>query len=230
MRSLVIASRDDGFQRCFIDRMGNGGGRNGLLAANVDAGVAAAVAELDRGFGAAAMDFADQPRQARNESVVIDTELAAAMAAGLFRRGHLDRDHARAAAHPCHVIGDGLVGDVTFFVRAARRHRRHDDPVRDLGRPDARGGEQDVQSTPASFAAVEVDGWRRASRSRARGVTRNVPPRSADILHLAVADEAHLFDEAARAPCLPLRRSRRPRRGCASIAARSRRRLGMHRS
>ena len=48
--------------------MGNGGGRDGLLAANVDAGVAAAVAELDRGFGAAAMDFADQPRQARKES------------------------------------------------------------------------------------------------------------------------------------------------------------------
>ena len=86
----------------------------------------------------------DQPRQARNESVVVDAELAAAMPSGLFRRRHLDGDEADAAAHARHVVGDGLVGDVAFLVRAARRHRRHDDPVRDLDRPDARGGEQDV--------------------------------------------------------------------------------------
>ena len=111
------------------------GRRDRRLAADVDAGVAAAMAELDRGLGAAAVDFADQPREPGQEAVVIDAELAAAMAAGLFRRRHLDRDQADAAAHPRHVIGDGLVGDVALLVGAARGHRRHHDPVRDLAGP-----------------------------------------------------------------------------------------------
>ncbi len=46
--------------------------------------MAAAMAELDRGLGAAAMDVGDQPRQAGNEAVVVDADLVAAMPAGIF--------------------------------------------------------------------------------------------------------------------------------------------------
>ena len=136
--------RNDGLERRFINRMRNGRRRDRRFAADVDAGMAAAVAELDRGLGAAAVDFRDQPRQAGNEAVVIDADLVAAMPAGLFRRRHFHRDQPGAAAHPRHVIGDAVVGDKTLGVRRARRHRRHDDAVFDFDRPDARRGEKDV--------------------------------------------------------------------------------------
>ena len=130
--------------------------RDRRLAADVDAGVAAAVAELDRGLGAAAVDFADQAGKPRQEAVVVDAELAAAMPAGLLGRGHLDRDQAGAAAHPRHVIGDGGVGDCAIVVGGARRHRRHDDPVRDFRRSDARRREQDVHGVAASRTRCSV--------------------------------------------------------------------------
>jgi hypothetical protein len=73
--------RHDGLERRLVDRMRNGRRRNGRLAANVDAGVAAAVTELNRGLGAAAMNFADQARQPRNKPIVIDADFVAAVAA-----------------------------------------------------------------------------------------------------------------------------------------------------
>jgi hypothetical protein len=54
--------------------------------------VAAAVAELDRGLGAAAMDRFRKPRERRQKTVVINAELTAAMAPGALRRRHLRRD------------------------------------------------------------------------------------------------------------------------------------------
>ena len=71
--------RDDGLERGLVDRMRNGRRRDRRLAANIDTRMAAAVAELDRRLGAAAMDLADQPRQARNETIVVDADLVAAM-------------------------------------------------------------------------------------------------------------------------------------------------------
>ena len=155
--------RDDGLERGLVDRMRDGRRRDRRLAANVDAGVAAAVAELDRGLGAAAVDLADQPRQARNETVIVDADLVPAMPPALFRRCHLDGDQAGAAAHPRHVIGDLVVGDKTLRVRRARGHRRHDDAVFDFDRPDAGRGEEDVGHT---FSVIVREGGR-SSRHRA---------------------------------------------------------------
>jgi hypothetical protein len=67
--------------------------------------------------------------QAGQKAIVIEPNLAAAMAADLFRRCHLDGDEADPALRPRQIIGDGIVGDVTLLVRRARRHRRHDDAV-----------------------------------------------------------------------------------------------------
>ncbi len=136
--------RHDGLERGLVDRMRNGRRRNRRLAANVDARMAAAVAELDRGLGAAAVDFADQARQAGKKPIVVNADFVAAMAAAFFRRRHLDGDEAGAAAHPRHVVGDRVVGDETLRVRRARGHRRHHDAVFDFDRPDARGREEDV--------------------------------------------------------------------------------------
>jgi hypothetical protein len=47
--------------------------------------MAAAVAELNRRLGAAAVNLADEARQARNETVVVDADLVAAMPTALFR-------------------------------------------------------------------------------------------------------------------------------------------------
>src|SRR3954463_9378236 len=74
--------RDDGLVGDLEHRMRDGGGRQRSLAADVLARVPAAMAELDRGFCAAAVDLVDQAGEAGEESVVIDAELAAAMAAG----------------------------------------------------------------------------------------------------------------------------------------------------
>ena len=106
MRALLISSRHDGLERGLVDRMRNCRGRDRRLAADVDAGMPAAVAELDRGLGAAAMNLVDQSREPGQEAVVVDADLAAAVAAGLLRRRHLDGDEADAAARPRQVVGD----------------------------------------------------------------------------------------------------------------------------
>ena len=165
--------RHDGLERRLVDRMRDRRRRNRRLAANVDAGVATAVAELDRHLRSGAVNFIDEARQPRQKAVVVDADLAPAMAPGLFRRCHLDGDEADAAARPRQIIGDAVVGDVALRVRRARRHRRHDDAVGDFDRTDARRGEQDVHgilsgygggewsgvtSQHGNFAAVEIDG------------------------------------------------------------------------
>ena len=111
---------NDGLVGHLVDRMRDGGRRDRRLAADVEAGVAAAVAKLDRALAAAAMDFANEPRQARQELVVVDAELAQPMPSGALRRGHLDGDEADAAAHPRHVVVDGVVGDVAVLVGEPR--------------------------------------------------------------------------------------------------------------
>src|SRR5262245_36132900 len=96
------------------------------------------------------MDFPDQPREPGQEAVVVDAHLAAAMAPGLFRRGHLDRDEADPAARPRQVVGQRIVSDVALLVSGPRRHRRHDDAIADLDRADARRGEEDVHAVSRS--------------------------------------------------------------------------------
>ena len=135
-------------------RMRNGGRRDRSLAADILAGMAAAVAELNRGHGAAGVNLADQAIEARQEAVVIDAELAPTMSAGLFGRRHLDRDEAGAAPRARHVIGDGVVGDEAGFVRQARRHRRHDDAILDRDRADPGRREQNIQRLTAEPVRV----------------------------------------------------------------------------
>ena len=225
-------------------------GRDRRLAADVVAGVAAAVAELDRGLGAAAVDLADQPREPGQEAVVIDADFAPAMAAALFRRRHLDGDQADAAAHPRHVVGDGVVGDEALRIRRARGHRRHDDAVRDLDRDRCARREQDIHgdargsSSPAKRGRIRVGGHgsplqRRIDRPHSQ--YRNLAAVEIDggAVQPGGARRHHEGDESAtsstlpkrvmpvsrqsaRAPCPPARRCARPRHGYAATAARSR--------
>jgi hypothetical protein len=150
-----------------VDRMRNCRGRNRRLAANIDAGVATGMTQLDRGLGASGVDGIDEAPQTRNEAVVIDSDFATAMPPRFFRRGHLHGDQAGAAAHPRHVVGDAVIGNEAVVVRRARGHRRHDDAVFNLDRSDACGGEKDVHP----FA---VPGNRRLLKGGA--VPDSVPP------------------------------------------------------
>ena len=77
--------RHDGLVGDLVDRMRNRGRRHRRLAADVAPRMPAAMAELDRRLGAAAMDRIDEAREAGQEAVVIDAELAPAVAAGAFR-------------------------------------------------------------------------------------------------------------------------------------------------
>jgi hypothetical protein len=72
--------------------MRNGRRRDRRLAADIGAGVAAGVTELDRGLGAAAMDGIGQPAQTGNEAVVVNSDFAAPMPSDFFRRCHLHRN------------------------------------------------------------------------------------------------------------------------------------------
>src|SRR5919201_1273301 len=118
--------------------------RNRRLAADVAARVSATMAELNGCLRSGAMDFIDQARQARQKAIIVNPDLAAAMAAGLLGRGHLDGNEADPAACPRQIISEGILGDVTLLVGRARRHRRHHDAVGDFDRADLRRGEQDV--------------------------------------------------------------------------------------
>ena len=150
-------------------RMRNGGGRNRRLAADVDACMAAAMAELDRGLGAAAVDVFDEAGETRQEPIIVDAELAHAMAAGAFRRCHLHGDESGAAAHARHVIGDRVVGNVTLCIGQPRGHRRHDDAVAHFHVSDPRRCQEDVHGrlTPPSLLRRPCRSWRRAASGRA---------------------------------------------------------------
>ena len=78
--------------------MRDGRRRDRRLAADVLARVPARVTELDRRFRAALVQGVGQPRQSRNEAVVVDAELVKAMPADLLGRRHLDGDEPVAAA------------------------------------------------------------------------------------------------------------------------------------
>ena len=121
--------RHDGFERRLVDRMRDCRRRDRRLPANVEPGMSAAVAELNRRLRSGAMNFIDQACEATQKTIVVKPNFSAAMAADLFRRCHLDGDEADPALRPRQIIGDGIVGDVTLLVRRARRHRRHDDAV-----------------------------------------------------------------------------------------------------
>ena len=94
-------------------------------------------------------------RKPWQESVVKDAELAMPMPPGALRRCHLDSDQPDAAAHPRHVIGDAVVGNMALLVRQPRGHRRHDDAVLDLDGADARRREQDGHAKRYQFAVPE---------------------------------------------------------------------------
>ena len=68
------------------------------------------------------------------------------MAASLFCSGHLNSDQPHAAACARRVISDRVVGDGAIIVRRARRHRRHDDAVLDLDRPNPRRRQKNVHN------------------------------------------------------------------------------------
>ena len=57
------------------------------------------MAKLNRSLGAAPVNGVDEARQPRQETVVINAELAPAMPSGALRRRHLHGDQADSAAH-----------------------------------------------------------------------------------------------------------------------------------
>ena len=122
--------------------MGNGRGRDGRLAADVLAGVAAGVAELDGEARAVTVQLAGQTRQAGQEAVVVDAQLVGAVTPHLLGRRHLHGDQPDAAHGARLVIGDGGVGHVAVAIGQLGRHGRHDDAVADFHAPDQPPGKK----------------------------------------------------------------------------------------
>src|SRR5204863_3865001 len=108
---------------------GNRGGSDRRLAADVGPGVAARMPELNGSLRAAAMNLGDEKGETGQESIVVNSEFAGAMAAGSFGSRHLHGDEPGAAARARRVISEGIVGDRAVRVGSARRHGRHDDAV-----------------------------------------------------------------------------------------------------
>src|SRR5262245_7061605 len=82
----------DGFEGRLVNRMRDRRRSNRRLAADVAAGMSAAVAELNRRLRSGAVNFIDQVDEPRQKAVVVDPDLAATMSAGFLRRRHLDGD------------------------------------------------------------------------------------------------------------------------------------------
>src|SRR5262249_56013818 len=80
--------RDDGFERRLVDRMRDCRRRNGRLAANVEPSVSAAVAELNRCLRSGAVNFVNQACEAGQKAIVVEPNLATAMASDPFWRRH----------------------------------------------------------------------------------------------------------------------------------------------
>ena len=86
----------DGLACYLLHQVRNCRRRDRLRATNVQAGMAAAVSQLYRGFGALSAARARQPRKPGRKRA----EFAPAVAPAAFGRGHLHRDKADATAPP----------------------------------------------------------------------------------------------------------------------------------
>src|SRR5205085_2800577 len=84
--------RNDGLQRGLVDRMRDRRWCNRRLAADIHAGMPAAVAELDRCLGSGGVNRLDQTRQPGNEAVVVYSNFLPAMAPRALRRCHFHGD------------------------------------------------------------------------------------------------------------------------------------------
>src|SRR5207244_5088401 len=96
--------RNDDLERRLIHGVWDCRGRNRRLSADVAAGMSAAVAELDRGLRSHPMNGLDETREPGQKAVIIDSDLAPAVASGSLGRCHLNRDQADTAARPAGVI------------------------------------------------------------------------------------------------------------------------------
>src|SRR5437899_5519617 len=164
--------------------MRDGGWGNRRLAADIRAGMPTAVAELDRCLGARGVNVPDQTRQPGKEAVVVYSQLVPPMPPRALRRCHFHRDETDPATRAGAIIGKRVRGDVALLVRGPGRHRRHDDPVGDFDRTDARGGEQDVRihstgiSPPSRSMVAPVSQLARAERMKVtRSATSSTLPK-----------------------------------------------------
>ena len=138
--------RHDRGVRHLIDGMRDGRGRDRRLAANVPARMPAGMSQLNRRLGAPRMDRRGEPREPRQEPVVMDAELVKPVPPHPLRRRHLAGDEPDPAGDARAVVVDRVVGDEALGIGEPRRHRRHDDAVAHLHRADPRRGEEDVHA------------------------------------------------------------------------------------
>src|SRR6516162_6594736 len=177
------------------------------------------------------MDLVHEPSQARQETIVINADFAAAMAADLLGCSHLDGDETDTAARPCEVIGDGIVSHKPFVTRRARGHCRHDNAIGDFKGPDACGGEQDVHwfsvSSPRERGLKRVYARLRLTmavrlgrRERAHSTAISPPSRSmvAPCSQLARADTMNVI-RSATSSTVPNRVMPVSRQNCSRIFA-----------
>src|SRR5262249_10832334 len=119
--------------------------------------------------GPAAVNYLDQFGQAGHETVVVDAELATAVPPGLLRGGHFDGNEPDPAGGAGLVVGERVLGDEAFRVRAARRHRWQPGAGGNFDCADPRRSQQNAhgigESPPASLPVYERPS-RRAMKAR----------------------------------------------------------------
>ena len=129
-----VGHHPSGVRRRWRDR----GDQGRPALGHVDAGGLAVVAGLDDQPGPVGVDGLGQPAQAGDHAVVGERRLVAGgRPARVGDRRGLDDQEAGAAPGPGLVVGDGLVGDEALLGAVVLVHRRQDDAVSHLHRPDS---------------------------------------------------------------------------------------------
>src|SRR5215212_6249420 len=98
------------------------------------------------------MQCVDEALEPGQEPVVIDAQLAEAVASDPLWRAHRDRDQAYAAERPGLVVGDESVRNVALWVRQPGGHGWHDHPIGNFHPSDSHGGKENVHALALAAA------------------------------------------------------------------------------
>ena len=129
-------------QRLGNARLGRERNSRGRDSAAVNAELTTSMAQLASCLGVETVNDLDHAGQTRHLILIPDTNISRTDEAIVHYGGRLEEYQACSAQRSCPVMDEMEVADASVFAGRVHAHRRHGDPVLELGASDRDGGEK----------------------------------------------------------------------------------------